>query len=146
MAAVAGERLARARRVSVEDHEPLPDELARVEAEHEERVLRRAREELQARDLFHTRIVRDLCGEALREKRAAEVRHVALEQPEVRVPDVDDEGSGWDADATPVHAGPAPLSGLHDRLALLEARLPADELKTVRADIEAIEARLAGIK
>lgn len=59
-------------------------------------------------------------------------------------PEVDEEGSAWD-DETP-RARPAAVVGLHDRLAFLEARLSAEELKTVRGDIEAIEARLAGIK
>ena len=51
----------------------------------------------------------------------------------------DDEALG------PVDAGAreTPL-GLHDRLARLEARgIPAAELKTVREDIEALEARVA---
>jgi CBS domain containing-hemolysin-like protein len=60
--------------------------------------------------------------------------------------EVDEEGSGWDEEAALADRKPIPVPGLHDRLAQLEAKLSADELKTVRADIEAIEARLAGIK
>jgi CBS domain containing-hemolysin-like protein len=41
--------------------------------------------------------------------------------------------------------GAISTGGLHDRLARLEQHgIPADELKAVRADIEAIEAKLAG--
>jgi hypothetical protein len=54
--------------------------------------------------------------------------------------EVDEEGAGWDVDAQK----PAPAQGLHDRLARLESRgLSADALKAVRADIDALEARLA---
>jgi CBS domain containing-hemolysin-like protein len=54
--------------------------------------------------------------------------------------DVDEEGSGWDTDVKK----PAAIAGLHDRLARLEAKgVPSDALKTVRADIEALEARFA---
>jgi hypothetical protein len=60
--------------------------------------------------------------------------------------DVDEEGAAWDVGAKPADAKPVAVQGLHDRLAQLEARLSAEELKTVRADIEAIEAKLAGIK
>ena len=56
--------------------------------------------------------------------------------------DADEEGSAWDAG----EKKPAAVKGLHDRLAHLEAKLSAEELKTVQADIEAIEARLAAIK
>src|SRR5262245_2139590 len=53
--------------------------------------------------------------------------------------DVDEKGSAWDEGG---HAGPA--SGLHDRLARLEAAgLASDELKAIRADIEALEAKVA---
>jgi hypothetical protein len=53
-------------------------------------------------------------------------------------PDVDEEGRAWDA------AAPAAPAGLHDRLARLEAAgLSAGELQTIRADIEALEARAA---
>ena len=39
---------------------------------------------------------------------------------------------------------PAAASGLHDRLARLEAAgVPATELSAIRADIEALEARVA---
>ena len=41
--------------------------------------------------------------------------------------------------------GDEPALGLHDRLARLEAHgIPAAELKTLRADIDALEAKLAG--
>ena len=57
-----------------------------------------------------------------------------------------DKGDAHDDDALgPVdtRATETPL-GLHDRLARLEARgIPAAELKTVREDIEALEARVA---
>jgi hypothetical protein len=58
--------------------------------------------------------------------------------------DVDEEGSAWDqGDAA--RKAPAPASGLHDRLARLEAGgLAADELKAIRADIEALEAKVSG--
>jgi len=46
------------------------------------------------------------------------------------------EGDGHDADASP--------GGLHDRLARLEARgVPASELKILRTDLEALEAKFA---
>ena len=55
-------------------------------------------------------------------------------------PEVEEEGSAWDAGATPK---PAP-AGLHDRLARLEAAgVAAEELKAIRADIAALEARAA---
>jgi Protein of unknown function (DUF3302) len=55
--------------------------------------------------------------------------------------EVDEKGSAWDKQGT--HA-PAPAPGLHDRLARLEAAgVGADELKAIRADIEALEARTA---
>ena len=54
--------------------------------------------------------------------------------------DVDDEGSAWDEGEEPK---PAPPSGLHDRLARIEAQgVSADTLKAIRADIEALEARI----
>jgi hypothetical protein len=54
--------------------------------------------------------------------------------------EVEEEGSAWDEKPAP----PA-TQGLHDRLARLEAAgLGADDLKAVRADIEALEARAAG--
>jgi CBS domain containing-hemolysin-like protein len=61
--------------------------------------------------------------------------------------DVDEEGSAWDEEAT-LAAGAKPTAppGLHDRLAQLEARVSPDDLKTIRGDIEAIEAKLARIK
>jgi hypothetical protein len=53
--------------------------------------------------------------------------------------DVDEQGSAWDEAGTA-----APPAGLHDRLARLEAAgLPLDELHAVRADIEALEAKVA---
>ena len=53
--------------------------------------------------------------------------------------EVDEEGSAWDETTKP------PPLGLHDRLARLEAAgVPLDELKAVRADIEALEAKIAG--
>ena len=56
--------------------------------------------------------------------------------------EIDEEGSAWDEGHTPA---PAPAPGLHDRLARLEAAgVPPDELKAIRADIEALEARVAG--
>ena len=52
----------------------------------------------------------------------------------------DDLGSAWDGET----AARGPL-GLHDRLARLEAQgLSVDQVKTLRADIEAIEAKLSG--
>jgi hypothetical protein len=60
--------------------------------------------------------------------------------------DVDEEGNAWDTDGGPHDAKPVAVLGLHDRLAQIEARLSAEDLKTVRSDIEAIEAKLAGIK
>src|SRR5262245_36375806 len=71
--------------------------------------------------------------------------------------DVDAEGSAWDEGTTqePSHAPaatnrlrsvprPAAAVGLHDRLARLEQRgLPAAELTTIRADLDALEAKLA---
>jgi hypothetical protein len=55
--------------------------------------------------------------------------------------EVEEEGSAWDAD----EAKPAPASGLHDRLARLEkAGVSAEELKAIRADIEALESKVAG--
>jgi len=57
--------------------------------------------------------------------------------------EVDEEGSGWDADQK--HAlVPAAALGLHERLARLEQRgVPAAELTTLRADLDALEAKLA---
>src|SRR3954465_2094353 len=53
--------------------------------------------------------------------------------------EVDEEGSAWDAGAKP-----APITGLHNRLARLEAAgLPSDELKGIRADSEAIKVNVA---
>ena len=55
--------------------------------------------------------------------------------------EVDEKGSVWDEGAE--HARPA-ASGLHDRLARLEAAgVASDDLKVIRADIEALEARVA---
>ena len=52
--------------------------------------------------------------------------------------EVDEEGSAWDE---PGKIAPSPL--LHDRLARIEKHgLAGDALKAVRADIEALEARL----
>ena len=56
--------------------------------------------------------------------------------------EIDDEGNAWDTKADSAVA----TAGLHDRLARLEKELAPDQLMTVRADIEAIEARLAGTK
>ena len=56
--------------------------------------------------------------------------------------DVDAEGSGWD-EGKKKHAPDAPL-GLHERLARLEERgVPAAELDVLRADLAAIEAKVA---
>jgi len=73
--------------------------------------------------------------------------------------DVDAEGSAWDegqkhapAPALPppaglgLHSAPAPAAalGLHERLARLEERgVPASELTVLRADLDALEAKLA---
>ena len=55
--------------------------------------------------------------------------------------EIDEEGSAWDEGGG--HA-PASGPGLHDRLARLEASgVPAADLKAIRADIEALEARAA---
>ena len=43
---------------------------------------------------------------------------------------------------TPAGDGPAPET-LHDRLARLEARVPATELEAVRADLAELEAKVA---
>jgi len=59
--------------------------------------------------------------------------------------DVDAEGSAWDEGTKqkPSHA-PAATLGLHDRLARLEQRgLPAADLTAIRADLDALEAKLA---
>jgi CBS domain containing-hemolysin-like protein len=55
--------------------------------------------------------------------------------------DEDAEGAAWEAEKTnPNHGEPR----LHDRLARLEERgIPASELKALRADLEALEARLS---
>jgi hypothetical protein len=45
----------------------------------------------------------------------------------------DAEGDAWDN-----------RQGLHDRLARLEGRVPASELKALRADLDALEAKFAG--
>jgi hypothetical protein len=51
--------------------------------------------------------------------------------------DEDAEGAAWD-EGRGLHDGP----GLHDRLARLEERgIPASELKALRADLEALEAK-----
>ena len=51
----------------------------------------------------------------------------------------DAEGSAWDEGKASHDAG-----GLHDRLARLERRgIPASELKALRADLEALEAKYA---
>jgi hypothetical protein len=60
--------------------------------------------------------------------------------------EVDEEGSAWDAEEKPAAARPAAVQGLHDRLARLESQMTADELKTIRGDIEAIEAKRARIE
>ena len=86
---VAHERLVLPRGATLHDHEAAPDELPRIEPEDEERIRAVAREQLQPCDRANAGGLRDLRGEALGEERAAEVRHVALEQPEVRVSDVD---------------------------------------------------------
>jgi len=53
--------------------------------------------------------------------------------------EIDEEGSAWDAPAKQ-----AAVLSLNKRLARLEAAgVPADELTTIRADIEALEARVA---
>ncbi len=57
--------------------------------------------------------------------------------------EVDEEGSAWDEGNAPPPPKAAP-AGLHDRLARLEAAgVPADELKAIRADIEALEAKVS---
>jgi hypothetical protein len=57
--------------------------------------------------------------------------------------EVDAEGSAWDADQKHAPAPASPL-GLHERLARLEQRgVPATELTTLRADLDALEAKLA---
>jgi Protein of unknown function (DUF3302) len=54
--------------------------------------------------------------------------------------DEEAEGEAWDTAGGP----PAISAGLHDRLARLEARgIPPSELKTLRADLEALEAKYA---
>ena len=54
--------------------------------------------------------------------------------------EIEEEGSAWDA---PPKA--AATAGLHKRLAKLEASgVPSDELRAIRADIEALESKLAG--
>jgi len=54
--------------------------------------------------------------------------------------EVEEEGDAWEADAKP-----ATPPGLHDRLARLEkAGVSPDELKAIRADIEALESKAAG--
>jgi hypothetical protein len=71
--------------------------------------------------------------------------------------DVDAEGSAWDegtkqepshapAPTLGLHSAPSPTAALnlHDRLARLEQRgLPAAELTTIRAELDALEAKLA---
>ena len=71
--------------------------------------------------------------------------------------DVDAEGSAWDegtkqkpshapAATLGLHSAPPPTAavGLHDRLARIEQRgLPAAELTAIRADLDALEAKLA---
>jgi hypothetical protein len=53
----------------------------------------------------------------------------------------DAEGAVWD-EGKDLHAGGP---GLHDRLARLEERgIPASELKAIRADLEALEAKFGG--
>lgn len=53
--------------------------------------------------------------------------------------EVDAEGDVWDEGGHPEQE-----RGLHDRLALLEGRgIPPSELKAIRADIEALEAKVA---
>ena len=74
-------------------------------------------------------------------------------------PDLDAEGSAWDegtkqapshapsdapAPTLGLHSAPPPTAGLHDRLARLEQRgLPAAEFTTLRADLDALEAKLS---
>jgi CBS domain containing-hemolysin-like protein len=54
--------------------------------------------------------------------------------------EVEAEGAAWDEKKALHDGGP----GLHDRLARLEHRgIPASELKTLRADLEALEAKYA---
>ena len=56
--------------------------------------------------------------------------------------DVEAEGNAWD-EGKKKHAPDAPL-GLHERLARLEERgVPAAELTVLRADLDALEAKLA---
>ncbi len=60
--------------------------------------------------------------------------------------EVDEEGSAWDEGDPPASpaAPPAIPAGLHDRLARLEAAgVSPDALKGIRADIEALEAKVS---
>jgi len=57
--------------------------------------------------------------------------------------EVEEEGSGWDADQKHDPA-PAAALGLHERLARLEQRgVPAAELTALHANLDALEAKLA---
>ena len=52
----------------------------------------------------------------------------------------DEKGAVWDEGKV----APVTVSGLHDRLARLEARgVPASDLKVIRADLDALEAKFA---
>ena len=54
--------------------------------------------------------------------------------------EIDEEGSAWDETAKP-----AAVAGLHTRLARLEAQGIAEaDLRTLRADLDALEAKVAG--
>jgi len=52
--------------------------------------------------------------------------------------DEDVEGDAWDT-----RPGAPALPGLHDRLARLEGRVPVSDLKAIRTDLEALEAKYA---
>jgi hypothetical protein len=87
-ATIACQRLARSRLTPAQEDEAPPDELVRVEAEDEEGAVC-GRHELQPGDGSHARLSRDLGRKGVGQQRAAEVGHVGLEEPEVRVADVD---------------------------------------------------------
>ena len=56
-----------------------------------------------------------------------------------------DKARCYEDDGGTTRGGRSPTLGLHDRLARLEARgIPASELKALRADLDALEAKFAG--
>ena len=83
---VACERLSRPRESSLDQDEPVPDELVRCDAEDEVPLVR---EQLQLRNPGHAADRGDAAGDRLRQQRAAEVRDVSLEEAKVRTADVD---------------------------------------------------------